>query len=121
MKTLSPHETAVRFFRKHAGYSYAPGKETPRQGRDRCARSLARAEREAAQNGATFRWSEDDTTNLEFADSPSEVYRLWACVMRDSSGKVVSSLCGIDLGSEGHPDSDPYARVVRAELASEIY
>lgn len=102
---------AVAFFHEHAGYSYSAD-EGPEAGRSRCARELAEAEREGASAGLTFRWIEDD-------ECAGESGPLWCCVARDSLGITCASLCGIDLGPSGHPDSAPYARVVRAELAME--
>ena len=111
-------QSPVRFFFANAGYSYTPGKETKLQGRWRCARDLASAERIASDRGYSFEWSQDDMTNRDFTDDGPEYY-LWACVCRDDSGNVVASLGGVDFGYERDPWMDDYRRVVEAELASE--
>ncbi|MDE2097386.1 MAG: hypothetical protein KGL39_09095 [Patescibacteria group bacterium] len=43
--------SAEAFFLEHAGYSYDPAVETKEQGRKRCARDLARAERYGRAQG----------------------------------------------------------------------
>lgn len=109
---------AYQFFMKHAGYSYDPKTETPMQGRIKCARSLAKAERAARDGGFSYQWHEDGVSDsTEFAKGKR--YALWICLMRDASGAVVGSLCGIDFGRDKEPWGDPYRRVVEAELALE--
>lgn len=112
---LSP---VAQFFYDHAGYSYDPAKETAELGRRRCARSLADAEAKASELGFKYEWEQDDQTNREFTKKGPEYY-LWRCACHDQTGKVVSSLCGVDFGNGGSPWGEPYARVVQAELASE--
>lgn len=111
---------AYRFFLSKAGYSYNPSTETKMQGRIRCARSLAAAERLARDENCSFSWEQDDTTSQEFSDK-KPYYYLWACVMRDASGKVVQSLGGVDFGRDRDPWMDDYRRVVEAELAAEHF
>jgi hypothetical protein len=111
-------QSPVRFFFSHAGYSYDPKTETPTQGRWKCARRLAAAERTACANGYSFDWSQDDITNRDFTDEGPEYY-LWQCVCRDMSGAVVASLGGVDFGPDGEPWSSDCRRVVEAELAAE--
>jgi hypothetical protein len=106
------------FFIKNAGYSYDPKKETPFKGRVRCARALAEAEKRASAEGCSFEWEQDDSTNREWTDEGAEYYT-WRCLMRDSLGVVLGSLCGVDFGEGGEPWDNPYRRVVEAEIASE--
>lgn len=106
---------ARAFFREHAGFSYRPGKETPAQGRARCAARLAAAERDSG--GLTFEWEIDpDCDSSDFSDDP-DPWPLWVCICRDESGAIVDSLSAIDFGRDGDPWSNPYRRVVQAEIA----
>ena len=112
-------QQAIRFFHKHAGYSYDPKTETPLQGRKRCARELAQTEREASQRGFYYLWSIDEAVDSsEFDDDPNP-WQLWQCAMFNEDGRIVNSLHGIDFGRDGSPYGDPYRRVVEAELAEE--
>lgn len=111
---------AAAFFYRNAGYSYTPGKETKEQGRRRCARALAAAERAALDAGASFEWDTDpDCTSADFSDADPP-WRLWICIARDANGDVFASLGAIDFGRDGSPWRDPYRRVVEAELALEM-
>lgn len=102
---------AYQFFLKHAGYSYDPKTETPQQGRIKCARALAKVEREARNASFCYSWSVDEQSSQE------EGYTQWQCAMFNSDGRIVNSLHGIDFGQDGNPWSDSYRRVVEAELA----
>ncbi len=105
--------TPYHFFLKWAGYSYDPKTETPFQGRQKCAKQLAQAERYARDRGATFTWTRD------YHGLPNR--RKWGCIARDCTGNVFASLWGIDFKGKGTPwDGDPYRRVVEAELACEL-
>ncbi len=123
MKTKA--ETPYQFFLKHAGYSYDPKKETQIEGRRKCARALAEAERKAYAKGFDFEWELDSMTSAEWLEDDEDggknrkPWNTWACVARDNNGKVIGSLCGIDFGRNGEPWGDPYRRVVEAELALE--
>ncbi len=46
------------FFYQHAGYCYGPN-ETPEQGRIRCAKKLAEAERTANERNWMYEWESD--------------------------------------------------------------
>ena len=112
-------KSARDFFYAHAGYSYNPGNETRQQGRRRCARALAQAESDGRDASLSFEWNVDphcDSSDFSKARPP---WQLWYCVCRDANGIVRASLCGIDFGRDGEPWSNPYRRVVEAELASE--
>lgn len=109
------------FFFEHAGYSYDPARETPAQGRTRCAVSLAAAEAvllEAIREGAAdvdVRPDEDGTRDER---APRWGMIVWARgKSRRSSHQwsihAASLWCLDDIDSRG------YGRVVRAELASE--
>jgi hypothetical protein len=116
MKTTTP----IRFFSAHAGYSYDPAKETKTQGRWRCARRLALAERHAQNVGLSFHWFIDpDSTSAEWSDE-RPAWRQWCCQATDQKDNVVASLSAIDFGRKGTPYGDPYKRVVEAELALEV-
>ena len=107
---------AVDFFFEHAGWSYGPD-ETSEQGRMRCAVALADAERKASEAGCCFRWELDGGTNREWTDEGEET-PTWCCIMHNEEGEAVQSLYGVDFGDKA-PWSDPYRRVVEAELALE--
>ena len=113
-------KTAYHFFYAHAGYSYNPQTETKQQGRARCAKSLAAAEKLAQEEGLVCDWSIDPyIDSSEFSDG--EPYALWQCVCRSFSGEHLSSLGGVDFGPDGEPRGDKYARVIEAELAAEHF
>jgi len=120
--------TGYHFFLKWAGWSYDPKKETKIQGRQRCARELAHAERKAYDKGLTFHWAIDvGYLSSEWIDDDEDggknhdPWLTWFCVAKNKRGTVVASLSGIDFGRDGEPWGDPYRRVVEAELASEAF
>jgi hypothetical protein len=119
--TTGPMTKAERFFHENAGWGYVPGKETPEEGRERGARKLARAEEWLEeQNGYEVNWMEDDDADRSFLDDEESGREddgrvLYGCVVTLPDGRK-DSLWGIDLGPEGSL-SDPYCRVVKAELA----
>ncbi|MGB7728409.1 MAG: hypothetical protein WBL50_10275 [Candidatus Acidiferrum sp.] len=108
------------FFYENAGYSYDPKKETAEQGRIRCAKQLADAERLAVSYGFTFEWEEDWSIGSHrkyygedsvYADH--EPHTCESCIVRDEDVNVLGSLGCID-------DADSnYRRVIQAELADE--
>jgi len=134
-----------QFFKANAGYSYDSKIETEAQGRARCARALAKAERQAREGGFTYRWSVDPLSSSadwidhdenaedppKFADgsrtdkgvcgcSRCEPWQVWQCAMYNARGQIVASLHGIDFGRDHTPwDGGAYKRVVEAELALE--
>jgi len=112
--------TAEQFFYDHADYSHAPHTETPEQGRARCAVELATAEAWASLSDISFTWGHDGFTNREWTDEGDE-YNTWICQAYDVANDVqLDVLGGIDLGPDGHPRNDPYARVVEAQLALNV-
>jgi hypothetical protein len=117
MATTKATKQAIKFFVEHAGFSYDPKTQTPAQGKAQCARSLARAERMAANLGFTFEWEYDHDADNSWMDEETraENQEAFACIARDGSGNVVASLWGI------FEPSREYKRVVEAELAQEIY
>lgn len=109
---------AVRFFFTHAAFSYMPGKETRDEGRARCARELAEAERKGREAGLVFDWTADpDCDSSEWSDE-APAYVQWQCLCY-LNNEIVASLGCIDFGRDGDPWNDPYQRVVEAELAAE--
>ncbi len=115
MKTT---QEARAFFYERASWSQAQG-ETKHQGKTRCARKLAHAEAQGREAGLSFSWYIDPGVNSSDFNHTKPYYDLWACACRDAHGIVKASLCGIDFGRDGEPWSDPYRRVVEAELADE--
>lgn len=108
--------SAFVFFRDNAGFCQHAN-ETEKHARQRCARALARAERWLSQqNGHTVEWSEDDYPDRSGIDHSGPLY----CCAVEVPGIGRESLCGIDLG-ENASLSEPYTRVVVAELASELF
>lgn len=122
----------VRWFFKHAGYSYDPKTETPNQGRWRCARKAVRCEREYYARDWTFTMEPDECH--DWSDTPdgadegccdwcneplnargecSTTHEVYGAVLRDESGAVLASVWGVV-----DPDA-AYERVLRAELVSE--
>lgn len=110
--------TAYHFFLANAGYSYDPSRETPIQGRRRCAKQYAEAEKAGREAGLSFEWTQDDITSAEFTDEEPS-WLLWVCRCHNADGEIVESLAGIDFGRDGGPWGDSYRRVVEAELACE--
>src|SRR5262252_659469 len=103
-----------KFFYDHAGWSYNPATETPEEGRTRGAVSLAAAEAWARAQGLWFKWIRnywDEWDGAEPYDGP-----IWDCVALNEDGEPVASLAMIAMENI---DSDPYRRVVEAELAEE--
>ena len=117
---MSPKQIAFTFFLANAGFSYDPKTETPAKGRARCARQLAKAERDAAALGFTFEWDYDQEGCIGCScDSPDckcstgEDHECLSCLCRNADGEVVASLSSICEPSR------EYRRVVEAELAEE--
>jgi hypothetical protein len=106
---------AIEFFTKHAGYSYKPP-ETPEQGQLRAATALGNAEDRAIRERVKFTWSacpeewDGDEPLPEWAE-------LLDCLAKHPDGRT-ASLGSIALDGR---KVDPYARVVEAELALEIF
>lgn len=98
-----------RFFFEHACFSYDPKTETPDQGRTRCAVDYASAETWARAAGLSFEWGHDPI-------SPRE----WRCLCHSHTGDIAASRYGVDFGKKD-PWSDPYRRVIEAELAQQVY
>lgn len=109
--------SAFDFFFEHAGYSWHPATESQFAGRVRDATGLALAEAIARRDGYQFRWARDTHEDRSGIDHNGP---LWVCVMYNEQGEFCQSLGGIDLGAGGWPaSSNPYARVIQAELAME--
>ncbi len=112
----TPKQAAYLFFLKHAGYSYDPKTETKQAGRSRCARQLAKAERDARALGFTFQW--DDLPMNHFAEygeayANGEPELCESCLCFNADNQLVASLGRIDGATREH------RRVVEAELAME--
>lgn len=125
MGLASSRWEAARFFYDNAGTSYHPEHETPEEGRIAGAYQLAAAEAIAKAAESTFEWWQDDQDNHEAHDCEcepdSDSYPLFGCSMLDSTGEIIGSIGGVDLGSAGFSEPQPYARVIEAELAAEHY
>lgn len=111
-------ENAVAFFLENAGFSYGPG-ETAEEGCERCARELAEAEAWLMeQPGHTVEWRQDTDYDPNDYDVPDMPAIGWGCIV--TVGEESSSLWAITFDGDGEPFGNPYARVVVAELASEL-
>lgn len=112
--------TPYQFFYQNAGYSWDPKTESREQGRRRCAKQYAEAEKRATELGFSFEWQVDpDIDSSEWSDDP-EPWATWLCIMRDDTGTVRNSCGGVDFGRDGAPWGSPYRRVMEAELATGI-
>jgi hypothetical protein len=124
-------DPAVHFFyTQHGGGGYDPDKESEDEGMLRYAVSLAKAERWFEDSEGEWEWMTDDHPDRSWLD-PDDGRTIWMCAahIRKPEGEWAEpgepewnheSLSGIDLGLDGDPDTDPYARVVQAELALEL-
>lgn len=117
---MSKHYNAVRFFRAHAGYSYGAG-ETPEQGRERCARELAIAERDGTALGLTIRWELEECPDTSWIDDATDLEhaRMMQASVYDANGTPLASLGGIHEDTRDEKGAMRYRRVVRAELFAE--
>ena len=121
---MSAFGDARRFFHAHAGWSHGAG-ETSEQGRARCARELAIAERDGTARGLVAQWEEDtdaDTSWLDTEDYSQEdrdAARFWSCIVRHESGHVLASMHGIHEDTRDSASFRRYQREVRAELFQE--
>ena len=113
-------QAAYLFFLRNAGFSYDPKTETKQAGHSRCARQLAKAERDARALGYYFEWVDDWTVGKhrdyygeDSAYAENEPTTCESCICRDSSGECVASLSCIDDATQD------YRRVIEAALASE--
>lgn len=120
IKGKSPKQAAYLFFLRNAGFSYDPKTETKSKGRARCARQLAKAERDARALGYTFNWDADLDGCIgcgcgrgDCACAMHDPHECLNCSIWDSEGNLKGS-----LGSICEPSRD-YRRVVEAELALE--
>lgn len=104
-----------RFFFDHAGYSYDPKTETVEQGRERCARELAAAERRLNDSADFYVNVSPEDDPMDEKDGPQWVVTLYRRHDFPQPDEVVGSLGCIDTET----DADPYLRVVAAELADE--
>jgi hypothetical protein len=116
---------AYQFFLRHAGYCFDPKTETEIQGRRRCAKALAEAERRGTELGLSIEWEDDrdaDTSFLDqkdlFDDDDRANARFHRAIVRDADGTVRAVLGGIheNVALDGFRET---MRVVRAELFSE--
>lgn len=115
-------QSAVAFHYEHGAYSYDPQKETPAQGRRRCAKAAADAEAWLATIPHTVEWTEDEYADRSWL--PNRDKRpLYCCDViaypTDDDKRESVSLCGIDLGPTGG-ECPEYQRVVVAQLAAEL-
>lgn len=115
--------TPFEFFATEPPFSYIPGKQSPSQGCARNAWALACAEQAARAAEAEYLWSVDpDVTSADWCDD-EPAHRTWQCslTVRAADGTFLfgCGIGGIDLGPDGSPSTEPYARVVKAELAHE--
>jgi hypothetical protein len=113
-----------QFFFNHAGYSWDAKAETEHQGKLRCARELARAERYAAEHEWSFEWTPDLDADASFVETwePAErdewnatEHECFVCLVHGPlpDCEVLASCGGI------FDPSAEYSRVMEAELASE--
>ncbi len=115
---MTKYQQAVEFFKANAGFSYVPGTETKAQGKLRCARELAKAEKR--HNEFDIEWFVDKTSDSSDFSDERPSWPSWVCLIRNAKHEVVASCCGIDFGSESpDPWGKPYKRVVEAELIAE--
>lgn len=107
------------FFYAHAGYSYNPKIETGEQGRIRGARELAAAEAHGKAQGWWTELRRDSDVMEDDVDTVGRVARgeiINLCViLHNSDNEIIGVLGGVTVKDE----SDPYLRVVAADLMCE--
>ncbi len=109
---------AIEFFRAHCSTFQQPG-ESLDAARDRCAADLAAAEGFASAAGVSFHWEVDrEVTSADWCDD-EPAWQTWCVLARDCEGGVIGSIGGVDFGADGSPWSDPYRRIVEAEIAAD--
>ncbi len=108
----------IEFFYDYAPFSYKPNEETKEEGHQRTAKELAKAEKWfnffSFSDEMRFEWEVDpdiDSSEFEDTDSPRELY---ICKMFYGD-QLETTIGGIDLKSA----TDPYKRVIEAEMALE--
>jgi hypothetical protein len=105
------------FFYQNAGYSYDTKKETPEQGRLRCAKGLAEAEAIGQRLGYEFEWEFDSYPDLSWMsdEEREQDHEVLCCRIPnpENTRHSLASLCGIA------DPSDSYRRVIEAELSAE--
>jgi hypothetical protein len=112
-ETMTPISSSLyeryKFFHEYAGWCTPPGKVA-------CALALARIEERAAEEGLVFMIEDDDIP--WDGDCPAPKYLLWCAVYLPGTRRPGDHLAG--LGGVGVDSlSDPYLRVVAAELYAE--
>jgi hypothetical protein len=77
--------------------------------------------------GFEAQWEEDTQADVswmepeDLADWEKGDRIQWMCYVRGPDGEVHASLSGIDLGKDGHPDSNPYKGEVEKDLFPEAH
>lgn len=117
---------AYRFFKQNAGGVVGESS----LGADALARAEMAVQRDIDRGRAEYEWEPDQDPDLSWcqgcesgAHARPEVggHGLWVCVLKKDR-QVVASLGDIDFGAgDNVTPSDPYKRVVEAELAAEAY
>ena len=129
-KTKAPPKLTAdeKFFFDNAGYSYDSKTETAVEGKIRCAKQLALAERAAQLSEVKYDWQYEDFP-IEDALDPSvydtrEEFKAYCdkyrdnhlcAIIRSKDGEVLGSLGSI-IGADAN-----YRRVIEAELALEAF
>lgn len=122
---MSRPSDAFAFFLEHAGYGYVPGEETEQEGKERCARVLADAEKRGTDLGLEIEFSPDPDADASFMDTEDydddDRYSAeFVCALvRDAEGEIVASLGSIHEDARDRQGARNYRRVIRAELFSE--
>lgn len=109
---------AERFFYEHGNYSWKPKLvESEEEGKVRCARSLAAAERRLVAGPFYVTTDEDSDPwdgEVEWG-GPVWVVSLWSVEGTSDRGNLVGSVGGV-----GCEAGDPYLRVIAAQLALDL-
>lgn len=124
---------AEQFFHDNAGFSWNPQTETQEQGKERCAREIARAEEYAREHGWYAEWELEQENPRDVLGEPDEVNGPFydptndfvSCVLWSNpddspafTSEVLASL-GMIEESKDVRERQNYRRVIEAELALE--
>lgn len=123
MHTPTLHPATLDFFQQYCAIGYDPKIETEADARRRIAQQLFDAYNWANDNNLRFVWGIDlDTSASDCIEGVTREndYNLWECIMSNDTTPL-ACFGGIDFGPSAFPHENPYARIIEAYLAEQVY